>query len=68
MVSANQIPAFLNQPFLKNKSMKQHISLHVATNSQKLKVDRKFFGWEWSKMGVANQVCIDCISRMNRWN
>ena len=48
--------------------MKQRISLHVATNSQKLKVDRKFFGWEWSKMGVANQVCIDCISRMNRWN
>ena len=30
------------------------IFLHVDTNSQKLKVNRKFFGWAWSKMGVAN--------------
>ena len=41
MVSANQIPAFLNQPFLQHKSSKQHNALHVDTNSQKLKVDRK---------------------------
>ena len=52
MVLANQI----HQPFIQNKSMKQRNSLHVATNSQKLKVDRKFFGWELSKMGAANLV------------
>ena len=46
MVSANQIPGFLNQLFLQNKSMKQPNSLHVDTNSQKLKVDPKRFGWE----------------------
>ena len=45
MVSANQIPGFLNQPFLQNKLMKQPNSLHVDTNSQKLKVDWKMFGW-----------------------
>ena len=56
MVSANQISGFLNQLFFQNKSMKQPNSLHVDTNSQKLKVDRKFFGWEWSKMDVANLV------------
>ena len=36
--------------------MKQPHLLHVATNSQKLKFDRNFFGWTWSKMGVANLV------------
>ena len=46
MVSANQIPGFLNQLFHQNKSMKQSNSLHVDTNSQKLKVDPKCFGWE----------------------
>ena len=46
MVSTNQIPGFLNQPFLQNKSMRQPNSLHVDTNSQKFKVDRKFFGWK----------------------
>ena len=56
MVSANQIPGFLNKPHLQNKSMKQPNSLYVDTNSQKLKVDRNFFGWEWSKMGVINLV------------
>ena len=56
MVSANQISGFLNQPFFQNKSMKQPNSLHVDTNSQKLKVDQKCFGWEWSKMDVANLV------------
>ena len=56
MVSANQIPGFLNQPFLQNKSIKQCNSLHVDTKSQKLKVDRKFFGWAWSKRGVVNLV------------
>ena len=54
MVSANQIPGFLNQPFFQNKSMKQSYSLHVDTNSQKLKVDQNFFVWEWSKMGLVN--------------
>ena len=39
MVSGNQVPGFLNQPFLQNKLMKQLNSLHVDTNSQKLKVD-----------------------------
>ena len=48
---------FLNQPLLQNKSVKPNF-LHVVTNSQKLKVDRKFFGWLWSKMGVANLVSI----------
>ena len=56
MVSANQIPGFLNQPFLQNKSVKQPNSLHVDTNLQKLKVYQKFFGREWSKIGVANLV------------
>ena len=45
MVSANQIPGFLNQPFLENKLMKQRNSLHVDTKSQNLKVDRKFLVW-----------------------
>ena len=36
--------------------MKQPHLLHVETNSQKLKVDRNFFAWAWSKMGVSNQV------------
>ena len=56
MVSANQIPGFLNQPFLQHKSRNQCNSVHVVTNSQKLKVDQNFFGWAWSKMGVANLV------------
>ena len=56
MVSANQIPGFLSQPFVQSKSMKQRNSLHVDTNSQKLKVDRKLFGWGWSNMGVVNLV------------
>ena len=73
MVSANQIPGLLNpllKLFLQNKSMKLPNSLHVDTNSQKLKVDGKVFGWEWLKMGLANLVTglqkIDCISRTNR--
>ena len=43
MVPASQTPGFLNQPFLQNKSMKQHNSLQVDTNSHKLKADQKFF-------------------------
>ena len=39
MVSVNQIPGFLNQPFIQHKSMKEHNSLHVDINSQKLKFD-----------------------------
>ena len=56
MLSANQIPGFLNQLFLVNKSMKQPHVLHADTNSQKFEVDQKIFGWVWSKMGVANLV------------
>ena len=51
MLSANQIAGFLNQLFLQNKSMKQPQFLHFDTNSQKLKFDRKLFGWAWSKNG-----------------
>ena len=36
--------------------MKRHSSLNVDTNSQKFKVEINFFGWAWSKMGVANLV------------
>ena len=36
--------------------MKQPNSLYVDTNSQKLKVDHNFFGWNWSKMGEVNLV------------
>ena len=43
MVSANQLPGFLNQPFLQDQSVKQRNSLLVDTNLQKLKVDLKFF-------------------------
>ena len=35
--------------------MKQSNSLHVDANSEKLKVDWKFFDWACSMMGVANQ-------------
>ena len=56
MLSAIQIASFLNQPFIQNRSMKQPHFLHVDTNSQKLKVDRKVFSWAWSKMAVANLV------------
>ena len=50
MLSANQIAGFSNQPFLQNKSMKQPHFLHVDTNSEKLKVDRKVFSWASPKM------------------
>ena len=36
--------------------MKQPHFLHVDTNSQKLKVDLKFFSWAWFRMGVTNLV------------
>ena len=36
--------------------MKQPHFLHVDTNSQNLKVDRKYFVKAWSKMSVANMV------------
>ena len=52
MSSANQIAGFLNQLFLQNKAMKQHEFLPGDTNSQKLKVDRKFF---W--LGMVNNGC-----------
>ena len=54
MLSANQIVGFLNQVFLQNKLMKQPHFWHVDTNSQKLKVDRKYFCWGWSKISVAS--------------
>ena len=53
MLSANQIAGVLNQLFLQNKLMKQP---HVDTNSQKLKVDGKSFGWALPKMVVVNLV------------
>ena len=56
MLSASQIAGFLNQLFLQNKLMKQSHFLNVDTNSQKLKVDRKFCGWAWSKIGVTNLI------------
>ena len=56
MFSGNQIPGFLSQLFLQNKLMKQRNSLYGDTNSQKLKVAQKIFGWAWSKMGVANLI------------
>ena len=56
MLSTNQIAGFLNQLFLQNKLMKQPHFLHVYTNSQNLKFDQIFFGWAWSKMGLANLI------------
>ena len=56
MLLASQIAGFLNQPFLQNKWMKQPNILHIDTNSQKWKVDGKFFGCAWSKMDVINLV------------
>ena len=56
MLSANQIAGFFNQLYLQNKSMKQLDFLHVDTNSHKLKVDQKMFGWAWSEMGAASLV------------
>ena len=50
MLSATQILEFSNQLFLQNKSMKQPHSLHIDTNSQKLKVNERFFvehGQKW---------------------
>ena len=44
---ANQIAGFFNQSYLQNKSMKQPDFLHVDTNSHKLKLDQKSFGWAW---------------------
>ena len=58
MFSANQIAGFFNQPYLQNKSMKQPDFLHVDTNSYKLKIDWKIFGWAWSEMGVASLVTV----------
>ena len=57
MFSANQTAGFFNQPYLqKMKSMKQPYFLHVDTNSYKLKVDQKVFGWAWSEMCMTNLV------------
>ena len=54
--SANQNAAFFNQPYHQNKSIKQPDFLHVDTNSHKLKVDQKIWGWAWSEMGMASLV------------
>ena len=57
MFSANQVAGFLNQLFLSPEQINKIASfLHVDTNSQKLKVDRKFFGYALSKMGAANMI------------
>ena len=54
--SANEIVGFFNQPYLQSKSTKQLDFLHVDTNSGKLIVDQKCFGWAWSKMGVVSLI------------
>ena len=54
MLTSNDTVGFLNQLFLRNKLMKLPHFLCVGTNSRKLKVDSKFLGWVWSKMGVVN--------------
>ena len=56
ILSANQIAGLFNQPYLQSKSMKQPYFLHVDTNSHKLKVDQKIWGWAWSEIGVASLV------------
>ena len=71
MVLDNQIPGFLNQPFLQNKLIKQCNTLLVGTNSQKSKIKRESYGWAWSKRVWpiwSLDSKIDFISRMNRWN
>ena len=30
--------------------------MHIDKNSQRFKVDEIFFGWSWSKMGVASLI------------
>ena len=52
---ANQIAGLLNQLFLQNKFIKQLHFLHVHANSQKLKVDQKFF---W--LGMIKNECGQC--------
>ena len=58
MISANQIPGFLIQPFLQSKSMKQCNSLHVDTKSQKLieNLTENFLVGHGGKEGLANLV------------
>ena len=70
VVSANQIPGFVSQPFLQKNLMKQCNSLDVDTNSQKLKVDQKVFGCDgqkcvWPIWSLDSK--IDFISRMDRF-
>ena len=64
----NQIVGFVNQAYLKNKSMKWPVFLQVDTNSHKLKINQKFLGglcqkWMWPVWLRYSK--IDCISRMN---
>ena len=56
MLLDNQIAGFFNQPYLLNKSIKSPDFLHVDTSSHKSKVDPKFFGWTWSKIGMVSLV------------
>ena len=53
MFSANQIAGFFIQPCPQNKSI---IKIIIDTNSHKLKVVLKIFGWTWSKMGAVSLV------------
>ena len=41
---------------LKNEQMKYTDFWHVDTDSQKLKVDQRFVGWAWSKMGMTTSL------------
>ena len=56
MFSANQIVGFFSRWYLQNSERAWF--LQVNTNSHKLKVDQKMFGWEWSEIGVASVVMV----------
>ena len=54
MVLANQIAGFLNQLFLKNKSIASF--LHADTNPQIKSCSKFFLVWHGHNMGLANLV------------
>ena len=51
MLSANQIAVFFKSTISYEKIDKTASFLNADTNSEKLKVVWKFFGWAWSKYG-----------------
>ena len=56
VLSSNQIPGFLNWLYLNNRWMNYPDFLGADTNSERFKVELKFFGWVWSKMGMATHI------------